>query len=287
MEAMLATLGTEPQVVTLALDALLARGHPIGEVVVVHTHPSGLGGALERLRHEEAYYSRGESSIAFRYVPVREREHYPADIVSEEDAALLLRVLYREVAALKRAGRRVHLSIAGGRKVMAAYGMVVAQLLLSDEDWVWHLLSEPQVLRSRQMHVPGTGVSLVPVPVLRWSLLPSAMADLLVWDDPYRAIQRQREMREHLRRRALAEFWRSLTPAERRIAAAMVAMGGSNERIGRAVGRRAKTVANHLLSIYQKYRAWLGVAEEERVRERLVADLASAPELLGEFSWRE
>jgi hypothetical protein len=64
----------------------------------------------------------------------------------------------------------------------------------------------------------------------------------------------------------------------------MVATGGSNERIGRAVGRRAKTVANHLLSVYQKYRAWLGVAEEERVRERLVADLASAPELLGEVS---
>jgi hypothetical protein len=59
-------------------------------------------------------------------------------------------------------------------------------------------------------------VSLVLVSVLRWSLLPSAMADLLVWDDPYRAIQRQREMREHLRRCALAESWRSLTPVERR-----------------------------------------------------------------------
>jgi len=34
---LIATLGTEPQVVTLALDALLSQGVDIARVVVVHT----------------------------------------------------------------------------------------------------------------------------------------------------------------------------------------------------------------------------------------------------------
>jgi len=231
MDVVVATLGTEPQVVTLALDILLSRGYPIAEVAVVHTEPSALGDALQRLRAEEAHYAGRRPAIAFRYVPVRDEQRFPSDIVSEEDAALLLRVLYREVAAQKRARRRVHLCIAGGRKVMAAYGMAVAQLLLDEEDRVWHLLSPPHLLQSRQMHAGADRVVLVPVPVLRWSLLPSTLWELLLWDDPYGAIQRQREVRDRLRRRMLSEFWRELTTAERQVALALARSGGSNQEL--------------------------------------------------------
>ncbi|HXG41387.1 MAG TPA: CRISPR-associated ring nuclease [Dehalococcoidia bacterium] len=272
MDSVVATLGTEPQVVTIALDALLARGYPIADVTVVHTQPSALGDSLHRLRAEEHHYAQRTPPVRFRYVPVRDGRHYPADIVCEEDAALLLRVLYREVVSLKRARRRVHLCIAGGRKVMAAYSMAVAQLLLDEDDCVWHLLSPPDLLRSRQMHAPD-GAVLVPVPVLRWSLLPSTLSELLVWDDPYRAIQRQRQVREGLRRRLLWGFWRELTAAERRVLAALVRHGGTNEELAQALGRSPKTVANQLQSVYDKYRAWTGLPEGRRVRERLMADL--------------
>jgi len=43
-----------------------------------------------------------------------------------------MRTVYRVVLAEKRVGRIVRLSIAGGRKTMAAYGMIVAQLLFDD-----------------------------------------------------------------------------------------------------------------------------------------------------------
>ncbi len=271
MDSVVATLGTEPQVVTIALDALLRRGYPISEVAVIHTRPSALGDALRRLRDEEQHYAQRTPPVRFRYVPVREGRHYPTDIVSEQDAALLLRVLYREVASQKRAKRRVHLCIAGGRKVMAAYGMAVAQLLLDEKDCVWHLLSPPELLRTRQMHADGA--VLVPVPVLRWSLLPSTLSELLVWDDPYRAIQRQQQVSEGLRRRLLQDFWRELTPAEQRVLVALVRGGGSNEELAQALGRSPKTVANQLQSIYEKYRAWTGLPEGRRVRERLIADL--------------
>jgi CRISPR-associated protein Csx14 len=65
-----------------------------------------------------------------------------SDVVTEEETATLMRTLYRVVLAEKRAGRVVHLSIAGGRKTMAAYGMAVAQTLFDDSDQVWHLHSK-------------------------------------------------------------------------------------------------------------------------------------------------
>ncbi|GBD11339.1 hypothetical protein HRbin23_01002 [bacterium HR23] len=287
MDAVVATVGTEPQVVTLVVDALLRRGCPVSQVVVVHTHPSALQGALERLQQEEPYYSTRQPPIAFHYVPIRNGAHYPADIVTEADAVLFLQVLYRTVAHLKRQGWRVHLSVAGGRKVMSAYGMVVAQLLLGEEDYVWHLLSEASMLRSRQMHAQGQEVVLVPVPVLRWSLLPSALAELLVWDDPYRAIQRQRAMHAHQRRQTLTRFWAELTPAEQRVVRTLVLQGGDNAHIGRALGLSGKTVANHLRTVYDKYRTFIGVSAGQRLRERLIADLASCPEVMGQPAQEE
>jgi CRISPR-associated protein Csx14 len=36
-QVLIATLGSEPQVVTLVLDLLRAKGYPVAEVIVVHT----------------------------------------------------------------------------------------------------------------------------------------------------------------------------------------------------------------------------------------------------------
>ncbi len=56
------------------------------------------------------------------------------------------------MAELKRKNYRVHLSVAGGRKVMAALRMVVAQLLFDEDDSVWYLLSEGKLLAEKAMH---------------------------------------------------------------------------------------------------------------------------------------
>ena len=93
-----------------------------------------------------------------------------------------------------RAGGLAHLSIAGGRKTMSVYGMVVAQLLFDDGDRVWHVLSEGrQPGNERVMHArPGDTVSLLPVPVLRWSSVSLVMTELAVREDPREAIRAQR-----------------------------------------------------------------------------------------------
>ncbi|MGQ9463874.1 MAG: CRISPR-associated ring nuclease [Candidatus Fervidibacter sp.] len=146
--------------------------------------------------HEERNFY-AVKGVKFNFVPIREGKHYPTDFVTEQDVTLGLKVLYNTVVGLKRKGYHIHLSISGGRKVMTAMGMVVAQLLLDENDHVWHLLSEGFVLQSKTMHSPNPKkVVLIPVPVLRWSLLPSTLNELLIWDDPCQAIERQKRIQQ-------------------------------------------------------------------------------------------
>ncbi|MFA0751730.1 MAG: hypothetical protein SLRJCFUN_002133 [Candidatus Fervidibacter sp.] len=283
-EALVAPMGVEPQVVTLTLDALLARSFPIAQVWVLHANENypPIVAALRRLHAERAFYRHKGFSLRWHFVPIQDGQHYPNDFATEQDVALFLRVLYRTVAQLKRKGFRLHLSIAGGRKVMTAMGMVVAQLLLGEHDHVWHLLSEGKLLQSRAMHSDEPDeVVLVPVPILRWSLLPSTVQEILLWDDPYRAIERQRQLQQQQRWQLLQTFWQKLTPAEREVVESLVRHGEKAEALAKRLNRAAKTVRNQLQSIYAKYRDHFELPPDAKVRERLIADLAPALTLLG------
>lgn len=273
-QVLVATLGTEPQVVTLALDLLLGKGYPISEVIVVHTAGKAVRPALDAL----AAHFAGMEGCRYRAVLVEGDEGRPIpDIESETDVAALLRTLYRTVLAEKRAGRLVHLCIAGGRKPMAVYGMVVAQLLFDEDDRVWHLLSEGwQPGEERVMHVrPGDRVWLVPVPVLRWSSVSPVLTELALHEDPWEAIQAQRSMRweeERQRKKEFVERW--LTPAEREVAR-LVCLGLGNAAIARQLGKAESTVANQLTSVYAKLHEWRGYRTDVPVsRAALVRELA-------------
>jgi len=272
-QVLIATLGTEPQVVTLALDLLLAKGYAIGEVIVVHTVGEVVQPALVALAREFAV----PGACKYRPVPVEGERGPVADVVTEADTAALLRTLYRVVLAEKRVGRLVHLSIAGGRKPMAVYGMVVAQLLFDEDDRVWHLLSKGwQPGEERVMHVrPGDQVWLVPVPVLRWGSVSPVLTELALREDPWEAIQAQRAIRREEERQRKGEFVkRWLTPAEREVVR-LACLGLDNAAIGRQLGKAESTVANQLTSVYAKLHEWRGFRTDVPVsRAVLVAELA-------------
>jgi CRISPR-associated protein Csx14 len=272
-QVLIATLGSEPQVVTLVLDLLRAKGDPITEVIVVHTVGEAVQAALKRLAEEFAL----PGACAYRPIPVESGEWSVADISTEADAAGLLRTLYRTVLTEKRAGRLVHLSIAGGRKPMAVYGMVVAQLLFDEDDRVWHLLTENwRPGDERVMHVrPSDRMWLVPVPVLRWSAVSPVLTELALREDPWEAIQTQRVMqREEDRRRKweFVEHW--LTPAERELVR-LACKGLDNAAIARQSHKSEKTVANQFTRVYEKLHEWRGFREDIPVsRAVLVAEFA-------------
>ena len=267
-QVLIATLGSEPQVVTLALDLLQAKGYPIGEVIVLHTMGESVRSALARLDKEFAH------SEACSYRPVQvEGDHGPvADIATEKDVAALLRTLYRVVLAEKRAERLVHLSVAGGRKPMAVYGMVVAQLLFDEDDRVWHLLTEGwRPGDERVMHVrDGAKAILILVPVLRWSSVSPVLTGLALREDPWEAIQAQRSIKqqeEHLRKTEFVEHW--LTPAEREVVR-LACKGLDNAVIGKHLHKSEKTVEKQFTAIYAKLHEWRGFRENVPARRPLL-----------------
>lgn len=270
---LLATLGNEPQVVTIVLDRLL-REFPIRQVVVVHTDAAPVRRGLELLEAEFA--SHRYPGVHLRTVPVEGSRGVLDDIRTEEDVRWLLRTLYCTLRDLKHTGAVVHLSIAGGRKVMSVAAMVVAQLLCGPDDRAWHLLSEGWTPGGeRRMHLgPDEPVWLVPLPILRWTdsgVMLAALSDL---DDPREAIRRYEEIVRGERMRRRREFvTRWLTRAEREVAR-LACAGLDNAAIARKLRRSERTVAHHLTRIYEKLEDWLGFPETGVGRPLLLAELA-------------
>ncbi|MGE0826744.1 MAG: CRISPR-associated ring nuclease [Candidatus Binatia bacterium] len=271
---LIATLGSEPQVVTLVLDLLQGKGYPITTVIVIHTAGKAVQAGLKKLADEFT----ATQTVRYQAVPVQGDAWTVSDFLTEADTAALLRTLYRTVLAEKRAGRVVHLSIAGGRKPMAVYSMVVAQLLFDDNDHLWHLLSEdwrpgdPQIMHVR----PGERISLVPIPVLRWSTVSPILTELAVREDPWEAIQAQQSMQQQEERRRKREFVEyRLTPAERAMVR-LVCRGLDNATLARQLHKSEKTVANQLTSIYEKLHEWRGFRKDiPASRAVLVAEFAT------------
>lgn len=188
----------------------------------------------------------------------------------------LLGILYREVRQAKRAALPVHLCVAGGRKVMAVAGMVVAHLLFGPDDRVWHLLSEhwnPRV--RRRMHLaPGEKVWLENVPVLRWTDSIALLRSLATIDDPMEAIRRYEEVVRSERMRRRQEFVRRW-PTQAEVEVVQLECAGlGNAMIARRLHKSERTVANQITSVYAKLSDWLGPSVGQPDRSVLIAELA-------------
>ena len=276
---LMATLGEQPQVVTLTLDLLAAQRMEVEELVVFHTaaHYPALRRSLELLDAELRQWPAYRSLTVRRVLLRDEAGRELTDVRTEQEARQVFRILFREVLEVKRQRRPLHFLIAGGRKVMAAYGMAVVQLLGEAGDQVWHLISEGELLASGRMHPePGDRVHLVPVPFVRWSALPPAATRLAVTGDPFEAMRLHEAWLDEESRRQRAWFLlHELTPAERTLLVALARTGASNSELARMLKRSPKTVANQLATVADKYRAFAGLADEVPLsRAELVAHFA-------------
>jgi CRISPR-associated protein Csx14 len=278
-DGLVATLGNEPQVITITLDLLLRQGYPVHHVIAVHTASRQVLRGLTLLERELAgpRYAR----VTFKPALVCDANKRVDDFREEADVQSLLRVLYLAVRDVKRSCRVVHVCVSGGRKVMGVAAMVVAQLLFGPDDHVWHLLSETwRPGTPRRLHVaPGEKAHLVPVPVLRWTDSAVMMAALAELDDPIEAIRRYEDIvrgERMRRRREFVERW--LTRAEREVAF-LACRGLDNPGIARQLGRSERTVANQLTSVYAKLRDWLGFSGPAVTRPLLLSELVPYFEL--------
>lgn len=252
---LIATLGSEPQVVTVVLD-LLQQKEAIQRVQVLHTVASKapIAAAVETLSREfERLPNHG--GTLFELYPLIDQQGNPLpDVETAQAAQAAFRVLYQLVYTAKKAGERVHLSIAGGRKTLAVFGMAVAQMLFDEDDRLWHLYSSGEFLASKRLHpASGDDVHLIEIPVIRWSHISPLLSALRDVDDPFEASRRISQMQVNERIEQGRSFvLGALTPAEGRVVALLVQDGLSDLEIAGRLNLSPRTVEQHLRSAYIK-----------------------------------
>lgn len=271
-EVLLAMVGVNPQIVTISLDLLhTTEDVDVDEVASVYTDNEWVKDAVKRL-DEELTQSQGPPH---RSILIGGRDHPVEDFLTKQDAVLLFRTLHREIKAYKQANWRIHLSIAGGRRVMSAYALVVAQLLFDEDDRCWHLFSDFwQRDRDRKMRLePGDHAILVPVPVLRWSPMATMAADFAFSDDPWQVIEQQQLLQQRERDVRVQAFLKSLPRAQQAVAR-LLAEGLDNQTIANRRHKSVHTVKKQVSNIFAEWRGFLGLPENASVRDQVVAELA-------------
>lgn len=252
---LICTLGTEPQVVTAVYDLLSNGAVNFKKLIVIHTtggNPA-ISHAVARLQTELGRHQYQQVDVTFQPI-IGERIQHLQDIESKDAVQQYFRLLYQLIWREKQAGHTIHLSIAGGRKTMAVYGMTVAQMLFDEHDRLWHLYSGGDFLTSKRLHPqPGDEVHLIPIPVIQWSTITPVMSNLYNIDDPYLALQQIETLRLREKFETGKEFIQQrLTDAEQRVVELLVKDGASDQQIASKLFISPRTVEQHLRSAYMK-----------------------------------
>ncbi len=166
----IATLGGQPQVVTFALDALLARGTPVSQVMVVYHpyHPQKIQQSLTILTREFECHPA--------YQPIHLQKHrleHPQDIHSQADANAAWEAIQQLIVELKNQHHTLHIGISGGRRILGLMTLSAAMLHFGHEDRLYHMYTpdevQSQARDGRLLHVPpDSGFALIPVPMMPW-----------------------------------------------------------------------------------------------------------------------
>ncbi len=258
----IATLGGQPQVVTLALDRLLADDLPIEEAIVVHLAPRSPRHqtALDRLARE--FPPHAGTRYTCRYYP--QAVHAPAgrveDLDTDSSVTAVCQTFYDLFSRVKQQYDIIHLCVSGGRRLLGILALSVAPFYFSYADRVWHLHSSDAVQQQTRdgalMHMDDTddvrllelslfpGGRLLPTHAGAWpgpaSVPPTAALDALHNQERQRCLQ----------------VWRRLTPRQQEVLHAF-ASGYDVQEVAERLGNSPSTVDTHKTAIYAECRnAW-------------------------------
>lgn len=273
------TLGGQAQVVTFALDWLLSRGDPIGQLYVLHLSPrdSRVRQALDQLALEfpgDQYVHAGKPT-RYRPINLADEKGPSADIRGEADAEATWEAVYRVLSELKNEGRPLDLVIAGGRRIMGMMALSAALLLFGHSDRVWHLYT-PDELRERAFEgkvrhaAPGEGVHLIRVPFVPWGAyfpalrqLAGANAERIV-----ESLVRQLDRQEAARCQQVMD---ELTERQRQVLRCF-ARGSTPQQAAAELNISLKTVDSHKTVILDVCRAAWEILPEIRLDYHFLRD---------------
>jgi len=172
---LVATLGGQPQVVTLALDGLLARGVPVSELILLYLSPENvrIQRALQKVAAAFVDGRYGERPLHYRPYPIRTGPQFLRDICDEADANAAWDAVHQLIAQLKTDRRTLHICISGGRRILGMLTMSAAMLHFGHQDVLWHMYTPDDIRRAADegaiMHLPpDSGFRLIRVPMMPW-----------------------------------------------------------------------------------------------------------------------
>lgn len=229
---LICTLGAAPQVVTLLLDTLLARGWQVERVVIVHTNPAfdPIRRSLSRLHEDFVTCNHYRGQVLYDPHVLTNADGQLDDVITAEEIEAAHQHFYSLIRQYKQVGCTVHLGIAGGRKTLAVLAMAAAQTLFSHADHIWHLVSPEPVLKSEALHIDDPSqIYPLDIPLVNKGYLG--------------AVERSRTddfIQNHL------------TDAEREITQLLLREGLSNAVLAQRLSKSSSTIANQLTGIYRK-----------------------------------
>ncbi|MCB0086230.1 MAG: hypothetical protein KDE47_35055 [Caldilineaceae bacterium] len=172
---MIATLGGKPELVTLALDVLLRQGEVVDEVIVVHPSTANprIRASLQRLLAEFAQNRYTGRPCKLSRAPLKLGDVELDDIRTDAEAAATQLTVLALIAGQKQRNRKLHLCLAGGRRMMALLVMSAAALLCDHRDRLWHVHGSDafkgHVARDGLLHAAADAeFRLVPIPIVPW-----------------------------------------------------------------------------------------------------------------------
>jgi len=250
---LIATLGSKPQLVTLAVDCLLQSGESLDEIIVVHTYRDRAETQLALSRLSADLFETA-LQIKLRFLELSNNGIPLQDVTSPEEVDAAFRALYAEVRMIKMHDQAIHLLIAGGRRTLTVFGMAVSQMLFDDRDHLWHISSHPDLESSGRLHANvNEWVKLIPIPVIPWGRLSPAFDILHKVDDPFIAARQLSAFR-------LREQWdlarifilTKISPAELLVVELLIREDLSQNEIAEKLSLSQRTVEQHLRSVYRK-----------------------------------
>jgi CRISPR-associated protein Csx14 len=275
----LATLGGQPQVVTFALDALLARGIDVTEVIVLYLggeRGEGMraGASLERLSAEFTGGRYIGRPMAFRALPLQDGDRHLTDIYDEFDADGVWRVVYRLIAELKGGGRTLHICLSGGRRLLGLMTMSAAMLHFGHQDALWHMYTPPDITAEAEggalMHLPpDAGFRLIRVPMMPWGSYFPALQELARPALGEDVLARPRRVLDAVERARCAAVFERLTPRQREVLRYLAA-GETPQETAARLDLRLSTIDSHKTAILAECRNAWNLPENIRLDYRFV-----------------
>jgi CRISPR-associated protein Csx14 len=274
------TLGGQPQIVTLTLDLLLARGEQIEQVIVMYlvANPR-YAQAFQRLSGEFAGDRYGARPCRLRGVPIHLGRHTLAEVRLPAEVDAVWKTFSTILADLKAQAHQVHLSLTGGRRMMALLAISVAMLHFTPTDHAWHLYTPPELLAlvrdGALMHAPpDTGAHLIEVPLAPWGAYFPGLRGLLNQSPAARRLAQGSGLDEADRTRC-GQVWEGLSPRKRETLRALCTTA-TRAQAAEVLSVSVSTVDDHKTEILQRCRgAW--TLEAERL------DLAFLRQHFGRF----